>query len=544
MLDRIGFAPEIGIIDSLSAIQTRGLGFSDQAEEVGSSFWNVLASEIQGTEESSRPSVTARCAETIPGGTKNGAHQGESVADTRDEKLIEPCPGKMPKEGAAQEHDQALHDDSDVERSGKNSGEGAALGQDAEPQTSTNPYQVVVCCQKGQGAEPGTLVADTLVKESAPETSHMQDKASDVTADVVGIGQSVLPLTVQLITSEENSTDQIEETGLGFESEVKPFGKKLNKGGPQAQIMPSAVPSSEAVEEANQTGGTVNQERATGDSETVSEQLRSAFPAVAVSGGQSDVIGQTVSRKKESAVLSGQDNGANPTVSQKLTSGTTEMTPQNAGLVTSYDPSVNASLAVSNERDERVKTVEGAKQEGAGFVFTRKDLARTEVSTGPKTGEQSLAQGPSMRADQAEQIITVQRVAQAIRLAHERNGEIRLRLHPPELGALRLQMRVQEGVLTARLEVETLAAREVLLDNIAGLRERLAEHQIRVEHFDVALMNDSLGGQTKGREEFLGSPHPRHRGVSAETKSSEEVGGQIPSIPTRRLGDRQFDVFI
>ncbi len=79
----------------------------------------------------------------------------------------------------------------------------------------------------------------------------------------------------------------------------------------------------------------------------------------------------------------------------------------------------------------------------------------------------------------------VQRVGGAIRSAQNRDGQIQLRLSPPELGTLRINIVMNEGVLTAHLETETAAARVVLLDNLPALRERLAEQEIRIEKFDV-----------------------------------------------------------
>lgn len=81
------------------------------------------------------------------------------------------------------------------------------------------------------------------------------------------------------------------------------------------------------------------------------------------------------------------------------------------------------------------------------------------------------------------------RVAKAFLSAQQRDGnEVRLRLSPPELGSLRLQVSVQNGVMVARMETETEAARSSLVNNLPDLRERLAEQGIRVERFDIDLM--------------------------------------------------------
>jgi flagellar hook-length control protein FliK len=88
----------------------------------------------------------------------------------------------------------------------------------------------------------------------------------------------------------------------------------------------------------------------------------------------------------------------------------------------------------------------------------------------------------------------IQRVEGAVRRAHERDGRVQVRLSPPELGNLRIEIALSNGVLTAKLEAETPAARNLLMDNLPALRERLAQQEIRVEKFDVDVRRDGAGG--------------------------------------------------
>lgn len=111
-------------------------------------------------------------------------------------------------------------------------------------------------------------------------------------------------------------------------------------------------------------------------------------------------------------------------------------------------------------------------------------------------GTERTAASPAL--NEADQSRFVQRVARAFQAAQNRDGEIRLRLSPPELGSLRLEVKVQGGALTARIEAETTAARQLLLDNLPVLRERLAEQGVRVEQFDVDLTDRQPGGLPDG----------------------------------------------
>jgi flagellar hook-length control protein FliK len=93
----------------------------------------------------------------------------------------------------------------------------------------------------------------------------------------------------------------------------------------------------------------------------------------------------------------------------------------------------------------------------------------------------------------------VGRVAKAIQTANERGGALQLRLSPPELGSLRLQLTVHDGAMSASLEAESSAARQLLLDHLPSLRDRLAEQNIRIDRFDVDVRQEGSGGQPDPR---------------------------------------------
>lgn len=122
------------------------------------------------------------------------------------------------------------------------------------------------------------------------------------------------------------------------------------------------------------------------------------------------------------------------------------------------------------------------------------------------------------RAPTVDRVRFVQRVGSALRLAHQRDSQIQLRLSPPELGSLRLEISVKQGALTATLEAETAAARNILLDNLPALRERLAEQDIRIERFDVDVRREA--GQQSGNP----AAEDRHGRRSQDGSTSQRTG--------------------
>ena len=103
---------------------------------------------------------------------------------------------------------------------------------------------------------------------------------------------------------------------------------------------------------------------------------------------------------------------------------------------------------------------------------------------------------------EAQQSRLVERVAKAFDIARSRgDSTVRLRLSPPELGALQMELQVERGSLIARLEVETRTAREVLLENLPTLRQRLSEQNITVDQFDVDLLDRQADEDWRGGRE-------------------------------------------
>ena len=110
-------------------------------------------------------------------------------------------------------------------------------------------------------------------------------------------------------------------------------------------------------------------------------------------------------------------------------------------------------------------------------------------------------------ASGVDRVRFVQRVARAFQTVGSNGGSVRLRLSPPELGSVRLEVSVKNGVLTAHVQAETVQARDALVENLPALRERLAEQNIQVDQFDVELF-DSSGGGTSNQSQGNGDSSP------------------------------------
>lgn len=148
-----------------------------------------------------------------------------------------------------------------------------------------------------------------------------------------------------------------------------------------------------------------------------------------------------------------------------------------------------------------------------------------------------------------DQVRFLNRVTKAIQAAQEREGEIRLRLSPPELGALRLEVRMQGNLLTARLEAENPTSRNLLMENLPELRERLAEQGIQIQQFDVDLMDHRQSGQENNA--FNTRQDDRQSGGSAtpdyrDPRRSPQRGNEDAAAPAapRAQGNNRINIIV
>jgi flagellar hook-length control protein FliK len=145
-------------------------------------------------------------------------------------------------------------------------------------------------------------------------------------------------------------------------------------------------------------------------------------------------------------------------------------------------------VSVSSERLTERSAISAASEGHS----TTSDAPASEPSASAVSGEASRGQTRTIppvssagtRLNTTERVRFVQRVARAVEAARP-DGEIRLRLRPPELGALLLRVKTEDGALAAHIETESANASALLNEHLPELRERLAAMEIRVERFDV-----------------------------------------------------------
>lgn len=255
--------------------------------------------------------------------------------------------------------------------------------------------------------------------------------------------------------------------------------------------------------------------------------------------------------------------------SRRGDNGTAAKTSETQGSASPSGSAAPAAKAVAVPSTEatvqQTTTTKADSSANAGAVSTEA-LANSEVVVAAPTGDVAMLAGTDVkggetavreggkgaipRAERSESTghvdgtRFVQRVSRAFHALGEDGGQLRLRLSPPELGSLRLEVTLRDGVLTAKLEAETAAARTVLVESLPQLRERLAEQGIQIERFDVDLMNQSSTGS---RDQFAGDEQDRQRFAGSARGSSTTNANETTNEPRRggrASGTSELDVVI
>jgi flagellar hook-length control protein FliK len=202
------------------------------------------------------------------------------------------------------------------------------------------------------------------------------------------------------------------------------------------------------------------------------------------------------------------------------------------GVTTNRDTTTASTVEIKDGAPQTAKAV-GPPSDPTASTLTR--MARS--SAGTNRGGRASNTNDAPKVDPAR---FVGRVAKAFQTANDRGGTLHLRLSPPELGSLRLELTVKDGVMTATMETETAAARRVLLDHMPALRDRLAEQNIRVDRFDVEVRHEGGGSQPDPRasqQQQQQQTPPRRSASTRQTAANATRSAPVTSPPRPNNGE-------
>jgi flagellar hook-length control protein FliK len=200
--------------------------------------------------------------------------------------------------------------------------------------------------------------------------------------------------------------------------------------------------------------------------------------------------------------------------SENLTSVRTGSQPVAAATQVVATTSMRASTGSFNGSSSNSNQVRPLQAlEGANSTAVAKDPAKSEKTT-------------SHVAETVSRVKLIQRVSKAFQHLGPEGGTVRLRLAPAELGSVRVEMRIQQRKVQARVVAETEAASAALREHLHELRQRLESQGMQIERLDVEV--DSGDRDPRGFREH--QSEDGHRSPWQRTPRAPQAEGRLSSV--------------
>ncbi len=168
---------------------------------------------------------------------------------------------------------------------------------------------------------------------------------------------------------------------------------------------------------------------------------------------------------------------------------------------------------------------------GNASVNTSNSFRSGTVSGSTTATSSNEAADQPREITQQERVRLVQRVARSFSRLGPEGGQVTLKLHPPQLGVLNVSIKIEGQTLTARMQTESSAARDAIIENLPLLRERLNEQGIEIEKFQVEVgQQEDLTGNNGQPNSFAGNGS----GAQRESTSTEYDYRRVARESARR----------
>ena len=116
-------------------------------------------------------------------------------------------------------------------------------------------------------------------------------------------------------------------------------------------------------------------------------------------------------------------------------------------------------------------------------------------------------------------------------LSRQRGGTLTMRLDPPSLGQLKLEMKMEGGRVTVLLTSANDSARSLLRDNLNSLRQSLEDRGLAVDRLAVESAGKTSEGSSNQRSE--------NRGDGQDARDGQEAADRQDAGDGRSRGRRE-----
>jgi flagellar hook-length control protein FliK len=410
-------------------------------------------------------------------------------------------------------------------------------GASARPSESVLPFRQPVAvgqspipanAAQSEGIRSGAVQA--VVASPEPEASPMAQeqiaqpltmrKPGSTSGESVKEPQSTVPASERPIASAEqsNAKDLPDSSELRMPRTEKPEGNS-ERSFPSRKLQPVTTQRSEA---------SASRKSVKLDPERVSEALEAAR--------RESVRGAVQSGSSERSAL------ANNPAPQRFSGRSVEMVApaerESEPVAETSEKGADRTFEVERSREEwrpqtepqREKAVDSAPRARSEWTVTPRAEAihsRPDAAGAPApmpgassavSAARELAQMERIATALDEQRTIMQVAGESMTQADSNPGDIRGQLEPDQLGRLRMQIGVEDGVVRARIVTETGEARALLERHLPELKIALGEQGLRVQ--EVRLISAGSGEQALSG--FEGQSHSyRHGGTGTQQEQRQ-----------------------
>ncbi len=180
---------------------------------------------------------------------------------------------------------------------------------------------------------------------------------------------------------------------------------------------------------------------------------------------------------------------SNGFVSAESIGNASPSTASQVGPAASY---LAALQAIAIQRESSGSVMRGSVVQGvqsASGATSAKTFTRGTERSAESAGADSTPS--SRRTDIADRARLVHRIAKAFQKMGIDSGQVRLKMHPDELGGVQIEMQVTGRSVKAMVIADGEDARQLLQDSLPELRQRLESQGLTVERLDVELRSES-----------------------------------------------------
>jgi len=146
-----------------------------------------------------------------------------------------------------------------------------------------------------------------------------------------------------------------------------------------------------------------------------------------------------------------------------------------------------------------------------------------------------------MQGDRADlSTFTSQTMRGLTALMNQRGGTMTMRLDPPELGALRVQMTIAHGTVSADFQASTPAAQALLDQHLPTLRNSLESQGLTVERMTVHTASSAPQGSAHAQQQSTSDDGSTNRRDGHAWSSQHDAGGSESRGRQERDAPRSF----